>query len=64
MKELIISAANLFQKMGFWFLVFSLIGLIFGGYATYKYQQMQMKDCVAIGGIVFENKVYEIKLRP
>jgi hypothetical protein len=33
-------------------------------YATYKYQQMHMKECIAIGGIVFENKVYEIKLRP
>jgi hypothetical protein len=64
MKEIIIKAANLFQKLGFWFLVFTTIGLICGGYISYTYQKYHMRDCIAIGGIVFENKVYEIKLRP
>jgi len=55
---------NTFHKMGFWFLIFFLIGFLCGGYSIYKYQHYQINEATIIGGLVFDNKVFDIKRRP
>jgi len=54
---------NTFHKMG---LVsdFFLIGFLCGGYSIYKYQHYQINEATIIGGLVFDNKVFDIKRRP
>lgn len=54
---------NAFHKMGFWFLIFFMIGCILGGYAIHKYQNYQMNEAVMIGGLVFDSKVFDLKRR-
>ena len=56
--------ANAFHKMGFWFLIFFMIGCLLGGYAIHKYQNYQMSEAVMVGGLVYDNKVFDLKRRP
>jgi hypothetical protein len=49
--------------MGFWFLLFFMIGCLLGGYAIHKYQNYQMSEAVMIGGMVYDNKVFDLKRR-
>ena len=50
-------------KLALWFVVFYLIGGIsgayFGGYAIGK----KLNDSVRIGGIIIEDRVYDLKAR-
>jgi hypothetical protein len=55
---------NAFHKMGFWFLIFFMVGCVFGGYAIHKYQKVQMTESIQIGGFVFDSKVFDVKRRP
>ena len=55
--------ANAFHKMGFWFLIFFMIGCLLGGYAIHKYQNYQMSEAVMVGGLVYDNKVFDLKRR-
>ena len=55
---------NAFHKMGFWFLIFFMIGCLLGGYAIHKYQNYQMSEAVMIGGMMYDNKVFDLKRRP
>ena len=59
MKDLL----DTFHKMGFWFLVFFMIGFILGGYAVHKYQNYQMNEAILVGGLVFDSKIFDIKRR-
>lgn len=62
--DMIRNIINAFHKLGFWFLVFFMVGFICGSYATYKYQQMRMTESVMVGGFVFDNKVFDLTIRP
>lgn len=62
--DMIQGMINAFHKLGFWFLVFFMVGFICGSYAIRTYQQMQMTESVMVGGFVFDNKVFDLRLRP
>ena len=52
------------HKIGFWFLVFFMIGCVLGGDAIHKYHHCQMSEAAMVGGFVFDGKVFDIKKRP
>jgi len=55
---------NTFHKMGFWFLIFFLIGFLCGGYSIYKYQHYQINEATIIGGLVFDTRYLILKGGP
>lgn len=59
MKEI----TSTLHKVGFWLLIFFMAGCVLGGYAIHRYQHYQMNEAVMLGGLVFDNKVFDIKRR-
>lgn len=55
---------ELFHAIGFWFLIILLIGIYIGGCGMHLYQKSRMNEAISLNGFIFNNKVFEIKLRP
>ena len=53
----------MFHKIGFWFLMLIIAGAILGGSAMSVYQKARMDEAIMLGGLVFDNKVYNITER-
>jgi hypothetical protein len=56
-------AGQMFHKIGFWFLILVIAGTILGGSAMSLYQKSRMNEAIMLGGLVFDNKVYNITER-
>jgi predicted negative regulator of RcsB-dependent stress response len=54
---------DLFHKIGFWFLIVFLIGVVGGAYGMHIYQKYQLNDSVLLKAFVLDKKVYDIKER-
>jgi predicted negative regulator of RcsB-dependent stress response len=63
LKEKIKRAGEMFHKAGFWVMVLVLIGAILGGAGMQYYQKQQMDNAILLGGLVYDKKVYDIKIR-
>jgi hypothetical protein len=51
-------------RIGFWFLIIYLIGIITGiGFAHNIVIERKLKDAIKLGGIVIDNTVYDLKAR-
>ena len=57
-------ASMWFHKIGFWFLVVFLLGFLAGGTFSKQVVDYKLKDSVKLGGVVIDQKVYDIKMRP
>lgn len=52
-----------FHKAGFWFLILVLVGAVLGGWGMTLYHRMQMDEAVQLQGLVYNQKVYDLKER-
>lgn len=55
---------NTFHRIGFWFLIFFLLGVSTGGYLNYKFNEWQMKQSISLKGLIFQGDVYNLSIRP
>jgi len=53
-----------FHRIGFWVLIFFLLGVSTGGYITYKFNEWQMEQSVDLKGLIFQGDVYNLSIRP
>jgi hypothetical protein len=53
-----------FYKVGFWFLVLFIIGVLCGMNLRQEQLKSKLDESVVLGAFVLENKVYDVKLRP
>ncbi len=65
MKEFMSNIGGVLHKIGFWFIVLVLSGVLLGGFAMNWYQNVQMDKAILLGGFVYgkDSKVYDIKER-
>jgi len=63
-KEILHQISIKFQKAGFWVLFLILIGMSLGANIASKIYDIRAQDAVKLQGIIIDNKVYDLKLRP
>lgn len=64
LKEIAHQLSIKFQKAGFWVLFLILIGMALGANITSKIYNMRAQDGVKLQGMIIDNKVYDLKMRP
>ncbi len=52
-----------FHKIGFWFLVIFLCGFLSGNVFSQKLVDMKLQSSVKLGGVVIDQKVFDLKPR-
>jgi hypothetical protein len=53
------------HKIGFWALIIFLLGIFVGGWlANWIIIDRRLSEAIKIGGVVLDQKVYSIQLRP
>jgi hypothetical protein len=53
----------IFHKIGFWFLVVFLCGFLSGNVFSQKLVDMKLQSSVKLGGVVIDQKVFDLKPR-
>lgn len=59
-KQPIKKAIDAFHRYGLWLSVACVIGVVVGILAAGKFYASKMNDGIAVGGFVFDKKVYSI----
>lgn len=63
-RALIVDTWHRFQKAGFWWLIIFILGASVGFKVAGHLYETKFNDAVKLGGILHDNTVYDIKLRP
>lgn len=63
-KEILHQISIKFQKAGFWVLFLILIGVAIGANITTKIYNYRSQEAVKLQGMIIDNKVYDLRLRP
>ena len=56
-------AANFLHKIGFWFLICFLLGVLSGVSFTKKMVEYRLNEAKILGGIVIDSKPFDLKAR-
>ena len=56
-------AVNFFHKVGFWFLICFLLGVLSGVSFTKKMVEYRLNEAKILGGIVIDSKPFDLKAR-
>lgn len=54
---------EMFHKIGFWFLVMFLTGFLSGNWAMNNYRDKRMEEARKIGAFIYNQQIYEMKIR-
>ncbi len=54
---------DLLHKIGFWFLIVFIAGMIVGGYGIYCFQKWQIDQAIKLGGFINESVIYNVERR-
>lgn len=52
--------SDIFHKLGLWLLIACVIGISIGINVTRQYYKLKTSESIAVGGFVFDQKVYSI----
>jgi hypothetical protein len=54
---------DLLHKIGFWFLIVFIAGMIVGGYGIHRFQKWQIDQAIKLGGFINESTIYNVERR-
>jgi hypothetical protein len=54
---------DLLHKIGFWFLIVFIAGMIVGGYGIYHFQKWQINQAIDLGGFIHDSIIYNVNKR-
>jgi hypothetical protein len=63
-KEILSGIISAVPRIGFWFLLIFMLGMAAGGYGNYKLNEWQMQRSIQLKGLVFDNLIYDLRVRP
>lgn len=56
-------AANFLHKIGFWFTIIFLVGMLVGVTFTKKMVELRLNEAEILGGVVIDGKPFDLKAR-
>ena len=52
------------QIFGFWILIIFMLGVLSGSYLSFTIQKYQLSATVKLGGMIVDDKIYEVRIKP